>query len=204
MFCRADLLDSPRGDVFAFESTVKTSEPTYSVADIRAIIDKAHLSSGVGDRKTIVVFDADRMTTEAANAFLKTLEDVPQGTFFILTVTNRGKLLETVLSRCVFVDSGESALQPSERMRTAIDALVDDRDPEPMMPILFPQKSRPKPDRAECLGALAYLSSFVRQGRIRDAETAKAIGEAFTTIASTNVIPSWEFDRVVLKLMSNG
>ena len=55
-----------------------------------------------GDRiRTIIIAEADRMNESAANAFLKTLEDVPANTYFILTTSSREKMLQTIRSRCL-------------------------------------------------------------------------------------------------------
>lgn len=47
-----------------------------------------------------VIHDADRMVTEAQNAFLKTLEEPPGHSHFILTTGNPSSLLTTIRSRC--------------------------------------------------------------------------------------------------------
>ncbi len=55
-----------------------------------------------GDRvRVVVVVEADRMNDSAANAFLKTLEEVPPDTYFILTTSSREKMLQTIRSRCL-------------------------------------------------------------------------------------------------------
>ena len=55
-----------------------------------------------GDRvRVIIVAEADRMNDSASNAFLKTLEEVPPDTYFILTTSSREKLLQTIRSRCL-------------------------------------------------------------------------------------------------------
>lgn len=55
-----------------------------------------------GDRvRVVIVVDADRMNDSAANAFLKTLEEVPPDTYFILTTSSREKMLQTIRSRCL-------------------------------------------------------------------------------------------------------
>lgn len=53
-----------------------------------------------GGRRVAVVPDAERMRQEAANAFLKTLEEPPGDTVLILTVNARDRLPATVASRC--------------------------------------------------------------------------------------------------------
>lgn len=50
--------------------------------------------------KIVVVFDADRMTTQAQNTLLKTLEEPPSYAIILLTTKAENSLIETVLSRC--------------------------------------------------------------------------------------------------------
>ena len=55
-----------------------------------------------GDRvRVVIIAEADRMNEAASNAFLKTLEDVPPDTYFILTTSSREKMLQTIRSRCL-------------------------------------------------------------------------------------------------------
>ena len=53
-----------------------------------------------GTRKVAIVDDADDMNDEAANAFLKTLEEPPAGSVLILVGTSSEAQLDTILSRC--------------------------------------------------------------------------------------------------------
>ena len=50
--------------------------------------------------RIIIVDPAEKMTAEAANAFLKTLEEPPPHNIFILNVRDPGELLPTIISRC--------------------------------------------------------------------------------------------------------
>lgn len=96
---RQELFETPMPEIIAFEATVKfpmkvvlsqkdaeelfrkgekRREPTYSIEDVRTIIAKSSLTGQGMDRKTVVIFDADRLNLEAANALLKTFEDVPR------------------------------------------------------------------------------------------------------------------------------
>jgi DNA polymerase III subunit delta' len=61
----------------------------------------------LADGKVAIIHDADRMQPQAANAFLKTLEEPPPGSLILLLSTVPEAILETVRSRCV-----ETALQP--------------------------------------------------------------------------------------------
>jgi DNA polymerase III subunit delta' len=53
-----------------------------------------------GATKTGIILDADRLHLNAANAFLKTLEEPPDNTLFILVTSNPGLLPVTIVSRC--------------------------------------------------------------------------------------------------------
>ena len=71
-----------------------------------------------GDRvRVVIVAEADRMNDSAANAFLKTLEEVPPDTYFILTASSRDRLLQTIRSRCLALLSLSDAEVRSETVR---------------------------------------------------------------------------------------
>ncbi len=68
---------------------------------VRWLIGEIHLTSSLGGAKVAVVYEADRMDSDSSNAFLKTLEEPPLGSFIFLLTTNPGSLLPAVRSRCV-------------------------------------------------------------------------------------------------------
>jgi DNA polymerase-3 subunit delta' len=64
-------------------------------------LEKNIAFSPVSAKYRVMIIDpAERMTDEAANAFLKTLEEPPPRNVFILTVRDQGDLFPTVVSRC--------------------------------------------------------------------------------------------------------
>lgn len=78
------------------------------VATVRAIVQQAVLSPAIAKRKVFIIGDAERMvpqegSEQAANAFLKLLEEPPSDTTIILTSSEPGALLPTVRSRVVSV-----------------------------------------------------------------------------------------------------
>ena len=78
------------------------------VATVRAIVQTASMSPAMGRRKVFVIGDAERMVAQegsdqAANAFLKLLEEPPSDTNLILTSSEPGGLLPTIRSRTVGV-----------------------------------------------------------------------------------------------------
>lgn len=68
---------------------------------MRRLINDLQLTPQAGARKVAVVYEADRMNTTAANAFLKTLEEPPLNTTLLLLTTRPYKLLATIRSRCL-------------------------------------------------------------------------------------------------------
>ena len=82
-----------------------------------------------GDRvRVVIVAEADRMNDSASNAFLKTLEDVPPNTYFILTTSSREKMLQTIRSRCLALHL--LPLSDEEVRSEAIRMLGEDADPD--------------------------------------------------------------------------
>jgi len=74
------------------------------------VIADLRLTSTTG-RRVVIIYDVDRFASEAANCFLKTLEEPPAGTLIILQTTNYYRVLPTVLSRSLrFHLGGEQSL----------------------------------------------------------------------------------------------
>ncbi len=70
------------------------------ISKIRHIKRNIYLSAPEEGWKIIIVFDADLMNKESANAFLKILEEPPAKTTIIMTTSRIGRILPTIRSRC--------------------------------------------------------------------------------------------------------
>mgnify|MGYP000439164282 CR=1 FL=1 len=70
------------------------------IAQMRDLERSLHMKPLLGAHKIAVIQDADRLQPEAANAFLKTLEEPPSGVHLLLLTSRPGQLLATVRSRC--------------------------------------------------------------------------------------------------------
>lgn len=68
---------------------------------MRRLVSDIQKSSNQGGRKVAIVFEADRMNVQSANAFLKTLEEPPEGTTLFLLTSRPYDLLDTIRSRCL-------------------------------------------------------------------------------------------------------
>lgn len=67
---------------------------------IREMIDLAWRSPTVSHRRFVLIDGADRLTPEAANALLKTLEEPPPSTRFLLLTESYQRVIPTIRSRC--------------------------------------------------------------------------------------------------------
>ncbi len=75
-----------------------------TIDQIREITHATSLKPAEAHWKIAVIVGADRLNAQAANAFLKTLEEPPGQSILILLATNPQHLLETILSRCLRLD----------------------------------------------------------------------------------------------------
>jgi len=71
-----------------------------SVDDMRQLRDSVSLAPAAGNYKVYILDEAHMLTTQAWNAFLKTLEEPPPNTVFVLATTEPQKVLPTVVDRC--------------------------------------------------------------------------------------------------------
>lgn len=72
-----------------------------TVAEMRDLLRTVHLKPTEARWKVAVISSADRLNPQAANAFLKTLEEPPERTVMLLLTTEPQRILETIQSRCL-------------------------------------------------------------------------------------------------------
>ena len=71
-----------------------------SIGQIRSMQQRLVTRPTLGQRRAIIIDPADDMEKGAVNALLKSLEEPPTGTFFLLIAHQPGRLLPTIRSRC--------------------------------------------------------------------------------------------------------
>ena len=76
----------------------KDNGESIKIDDVRALIRKTNLTSQ-GGRRIVLIETLERMPIEAQNSFLKTLEEPPGKTIFLMTSTQVKKIVPTILSR---------------------------------------------------------------------------------------------------------
>ena len=75
-----------------------------SVDDIRSLTEQVRILPQLGKYKVYIIDEVHMLSSNAFNAFLKTLEEPPHHAIFILATTEKHKILPTILSRCQIYD----------------------------------------------------------------------------------------------------
>jgi DNA polymerase-3 subunit delta' len=76
------------------------------IEQMRDLMQEINLKPNDAEYKVAIIVAADRLNVNAANAFLKTLEEPPAKSVIILLSTEPQRLLETILSRCLRLNFG--------------------------------------------------------------------------------------------------
>lgn len=79
---------------------ISPEKETIGIDQIRELNREVQWKPFEGKYKVYILEKAEKLTQEAANSFLKTLEEPPTNVFFILLSENKDTLLPTILSRC--------------------------------------------------------------------------------------------------------
>ena len=77
---------------------------SIKIAQMREMQEKVYQKPIVSDKKVFIIDQVEKMTEEAQNSLLKTLEEPPEYMVIILITSNENKLLNTVKSRCIRIN----------------------------------------------------------------------------------------------------
>ncbi len=104
-----------------------------SVEDIRNLIDQVRIPPQMGKYSIYIIDEVHMLSSQAFNAFLKTLEEPPAHAIFILATTEKHKIIPTILSRCQIFDFNRIGIDDithhlefvakSEKIEANLDAL---------------------------------------------------------------------------------
>lgn len=128
-----DLLGrDPEGHPDVFRVSPLSKLRQIRIEQIRQLLASLYQTSSLGGWKIAIVSEADRLLPQAANAFLKTLEEPARRTVILLLTAAPDLLLPTIRSRCLTIRiRGDGAPDPPEDLRPALDMLAtaDRTDP---------------------------------------------------------------------------
>jgi DNA polymerase-3 subunit delta' len=102
-------------DVFVVEPGETGS---IKIEQVRDVVDRSSFRPFEGRRRVVIVADADGLVPQAQNALLKTLEEPPPSSVFILLTSHPDALLPTVRSRLIrlaFAETGPIEIDPEAR-----------------------------------------------------------------------------------------
>jgi len=91
-----------------------------SVDDIRDLRERVGYAPTAGGWKVYILDEAHMLTREAWNAFLKTLEEPPPNTVFILATTEPHKVMATIVDRCQRFDFQRPSLEQIAEVLTRV------------------------------------------------------------------------------------
>ncbi len=125
------------GDVHLIQPESKSRR--IVIEQVRDLERELHLRSMFGARKIGVLIDADRLQLQAANAFLKTLEEPPNNSLLLLLSALPEQLPDTVLSRCIEIQlKATVARQLTPLQSRMLDVLkTHARAEKPTLPEVF-------------------------------------------------------------------
>jgi DNA polymerase III delta' subunit len=176
------------------------------------VIARMGLPPHEGEVRVFIVEEATAMAPPAANALLKTLEEPPPRTLFVLCTTAPEQLLPTIRSRCQRIRFGAGSALPADadlaraaRIAALADELASDR-PDPTLP------ARVAEGKGDALPVLVAASARLHarakdaaaRGDIddarRSARRAQAIVSWHTAVAIHNANPQLAVDALMIRL----
>ena len=90
----------PKARTVAREVYVELPDALIYTEQVERLIQQLSAKPALARRKIVIICSAERMHTDGANKLLKTLEEPPPNTSFVLTTANPSRLLDTIISRC--------------------------------------------------------------------------------------------------------
>lgn len=78
----------------------RTKKNSFGVDEVRGVIEEVNKKPYEGNKKVIIIYEGNKLTVQAQNALLKTIEEPPAGVFIILLCESLELILDTIKSRC--------------------------------------------------------------------------------------------------------
>jgi len=154
-----------------------------TVDQVRELADFVNVSSHRQGFKVVLVHPAESLNIHAANALLKTLEEPPPGTVFLLVSHRPRRMLPTILSRCEQVampvpdqEQAERWLREQGITQPAVPLAEAGFAPVAALEIAEPRRQTLRAGLLESLIAPAALDAIAVAERLQAAEPAVVVG----------------------------
>jgi DNA polymerase-3 subunit gamma/tau len=146
-----------------------------SVDDIRDLREKVAYAPVSGRHKVYILDEAHMLSPQAWNAFLKTLEEPPPRTIFVLATTEAQKVLPTVVDRCHRFDFGRPSVEQVATVLGRVAAEEQIRIDEPALALIARHATGSFRD---ALGTLEQLVTYAGADPIESADVIAVLGVA--------------------------
>ena len=190
------LVDEANAEFDGVSSSPKREGGSVLVGQVRALSDFLVLASQLGGAKVVLIQPADRLHPSAAGALLKTLEEPPSRTLFILVADAVQRIPATIRSRCFRLDF---CLPPR---KTALDWLATEGVAQADVALAqsgFAPLSAAELGRGEFINRRRMLSNLLLSPSVNAAELAAAV-DAGELRMLCELLQRWCYDLLSLRL----
>lgn len=150
------------------------------IDQMRELQKAMHQKPMRGARKLAVVFEADRLQPQAANAFLKTLEEPPGGSHVLLLSSHPDVLLDTIISRCIEVPLRLEGVSELSEAQSEVVAAV-----RAIAPVIH------KAGITEALGFVRKFQEILQRTRTRVREEYESLFSAEKKLLKNTADEAW-------------
>lgn len=178
---------------------------TIKIEQVRDVVDRAGYRPFEGRRRVVIVDEADALVPAAQNAMLKTLEEPPSSSVFILLTARPDMLLQTVRSRCIrltFAEGStlevvEAARQVAQRVLAHAAAAGDATRLDAAKDLLANTGSTAASDREQVTAHLKAMASLLRDVAVLATSAAAPLANADLKSALERLVPAYGGERGV-------
>ncbi|SRR5258708_1294094 len=166
------------------------------IDDIRNLKEGISLAPAAAKKKVYIIDEAHMLTLEAANAFLKTLEEPPDHVIFILATTNPEKLPETVISRLTQVNFTKATEEDTARILNRIakaESLLIDKTAIEKISKLADGSFR------DAVKILENLSFKDKEIKVEDINVGNTAAQFFNILRTKDTKKNLEFVEEIIK-----
>ena len=178
-------------------SKKKAPSKIIRIEQVRRLIDAVGIGTHRGGWRVVVMYPLEMLPVEAANALLKTLEEPPSNTLFLLITDRVDRLLPTILSRCrqqaVQPPSAEAALAwlKAQGVRDAAALLAESGNAP-----LTAQEAASAGERPQLA---ALVEQLARAGKFEPLAAAELLQKTPLPLVF-GTLQRWLFDLISLKM----
>jgi DNA polymerase-3 subunit delta' len=180
---------------------------TIKIEQVRDVIDRASYRPFEGRRRVVIIDDADALVDAAQNALLKTLEEPPPSSVFMLLTARADVLLATVRSRCIrlsFPQNTAVTIDPEGRevAQRVLAQVAASRDPvrklEAARDLLTNTGAGGAADREQVASHLRAMASLLRDIALISAHADRAaLDNADVAPALDPLVPVYRGERLI-------